>query len=378
MNKTLNVSLLDGSMKKAGLSQSSLAEIIGVSREIVSKWLQGKKFPRPDKLFKIGMELGIEYDKLVIETAGPNAPIVAFRKRANQKTLPKHIKRAQETGLLLEKLAPFLPSVNNLERPPTLKNPSVDYNYLNKVCKKLRKEIGVPADKEIKFSHLIDKFNELDAVLIPVLLGSKEHHENALHIYLPESMTAWIFINLDTHIHDFKFWMAHELGHVYAPDLIGDEGEDFADLFAQALLFPEELAKSAYRTLSKQRTVANRITITLDLAKKFIISPYTIKKSVDMYTTAHNLPEINFGKGFYGAITNFNKKYKPVSESIFGKAEKLSSGKYISISEKIFKTPFFDALKQYFENTEYSASFIQKVLQMPLTDSKALLKELRK
>lgn len=378
MQKILNVSVLESSMGKAGLSQSSLADIIGVSREIVSKWLKGKKFPRPDKLFKIGMELGIEYDKLVTEKESPNAPIVAFRKKANRKTLPEHIKRAQETGKLLENLAPFLPSADDLEKPPTLKKPSVDYNYLNTVCEKLRTDIGVPANKEIKFSHLIDKFNTLDAVLIPVLLGDKDKHENALHIYLPESMTAWIFINLDTNIHDFKFWMAHELGHVYAPNLKGDEAEDFADLFAQVLLFPEELAKSAYKTLSKQETVSEKIGTALRYAKKFIISPYTVKKSVDMYADTNNLPELNFGKSFYGVVTNFNKKYKPVSENIFKEDAKPSAKKYISISKTIFKTPFFDALKQYFDETEYSASFIQKVLQMPLTDSKALLKELRK
>ncbi len=378
MQKTLNVSLLDGSMKKAGLSQASLAEIIGVSREIVSKWLKGKKFPRPDKLFKMGMALGLEYDKLVIEEESPNAPIVAFRKKAHRKTLPEHIKRAQETGKLLESLVPFLPSSNDLERPPTLKKPSIDYNYLNKVCGKLRDDIGVSAEEEIKFSHLIDKFNILDAVLIPVLLGDKDKHENALHIYLPESMTAWIFINLDTNIHDFKFWMAHELGHVYAPNLKGDEGEDFADLFAQVLLFPEELAKNTYQTLTTQQTVAEKIGTALRYAKKFTISPYTVKKSVDIYAKANNLPEITFGKSFYGAITNFNKKYKPVSESIFGEELKPSAKDYIATSKKIFKTPFFDTLEQYFDDTGYSASFIQKVLQMPLTDSKALLKELRK
>lgn len=37
--------------------------------------------------------------------------------------------------------------------------------------------------------------------------------------------------------------MTHELAHVYTPEIAGkDEGEDFADAFAGALLFPRELA----------------------------------------------------------------------------------------------------------------------------------------
>ena len=41
--------------------------------------------------------------------------------------------------------------------------------------------------------------------------------------------------------------MAHELAHVFTPRLAGhEEGEDFADAFAAALLFPKELACAAY------------------------------------------------------------------------------------------------------------------------------------
>jgi len=41
-------------------------------------------------------------------------------------------------------------------------------------------------------------------------------------------------------IHDFKFWMAHELGHCLSPSLTGEDAEDFADGFVGALLFPKD------------------------------------------------------------------------------------------------------------------------------------------
>lgn len=57
--------------------------------------------------------------------------------------------------------------------------------------------------------------------------------------FLPESDTTWVYLNLDTNVHDLKFWMAHELGHCLSPSLTGTEvAEDFADAFAGALLFP--------------------------------------------------------------------------------------------------------------------------------------------
>jgi Zn-dependent peptidase ImmA (M78 family) len=55
--------------------------------------------------------------------------------------------------------------------------------------------------------------------------GEKKRHENALHILLPAEKVTFIYLNLDTHLEDFKFWMAHELAHVYTPELAGkDEG----------------------------------------------------------------------------------------------------------------------------------------------------------
>lgn len=67
-----------------------------------------------------------------------------------------------------------------------------------------------------------------------IVYRSREDRIEILHIYLPDSMTTWIYLNLDTDAHDFKFWMAHELGHVFSPDLRGEPAEDFADAFAGA------------------------------------------------------------------------------------------------------------------------------------------------
>jgi hypothetical protein len=55
---------------------------------------------------------------------------------------------------------------------------------------------------------MIGKLNNFEVVLIPVFHGRREHHENAFHIFLPASKTTWIFLNLDSNLHDFKFWIA--------------------------------------------------------------------------------------------------------------------------------------------------------------------------
>lgn len=374
MNKSLNTSVLKSKMIRKGYNQAKLAQYLDVSREIVSKWFLGKKFPKPDKLLKLGILFGIDYNDLVTEEESPNAPVVAFRKKGNRKTKPEHIQRAKDMGLLLEKLVPFLP-FNKFKRPATLKHPVCEYCYLNELCLNIRNDIGLDDTKKISVDNLIEKFNGLSAVLVPVLWGEKHHHENALHIYLPESMTAWIFVNLDTNIHDFKFWLAHELGHVYSPQLKEDAAEEFADSFAQVLLFPNNISAVTYKKLLKKSRIGQRIKIVLDTAQEYIISPNTVIEAVNSFARANDLKPINFGEKYYGAITNFNKRFPPFSQRIYG-VEKPTAKDYINKAEKNFKTPFFDVLKQYLNSTDCSVSFIQSILQMSVTDAKALLKEL--
>jgi Zn-dependent peptidase ImmA (M78 family) len=104
-----------------------------------------------------------------------------------------------------------------------------------------------------------------------VMWGEKQNHKNALHILLPQEKVTFIFLNLDTRLEDFKFWMAHELAHVYTPDLAGtDEGEDFADAMAGALLFPKSLAETAYPQAVRQSTPAGEIR-ELQRAQHFVV-----------------------------------------------------------------------------------------------------------
>lgn len=57
-------------------------------------------------------------------------------------------------------------------------------------------------------------------------------------------------LNLDSKVTDFLFWMAHEIGHSIAPSLCDQAAEDFADAFAQSLLFPQGEADALYGKLA--------------------------------------------------------------------------------------------------------------------------------
>ena len=291
------------------------------------------------------------------------------------KTKDHHVEKAQEMGRFLRHLAPYLP-FDTLEMPPVLKQPQCDYAYLQKVALKVRHDINLSPEDTIDFTHLIRRFRELQAVIVPVLWGNKDRHENAVHIYLPDSQTTWVYLNLDVNIHDFKFWMAHELGHCLSPSLSGEEAEDFADAFAGALLFPEDKAKQAYQDILAQPTNNKKIECLKRIAVKELISPNTIYMQANCYAEANGLPKLEFSSSLYGWITKFNQSYKNLSSSLLGDVSQLNARDYIKKTAESFETPFFDTLRLYLKDSNKGAGIVQSVTDMPLLDAQSMHAEL--
>lgn len=367
-------------MEQGGLSQTAVGNALGVSKEAVSQWLNSKVFPRPNTLLQLSKLLNLSFDQLVIKE-DPFEPKVAFRKMRGTKTKNFHIERAREIARFLRYLVPYLP-FDILQMPPVLKSPICDYDYLRRVTSKVRDDINVGPEECVDFSHLIRLFGELQTVVVPVMWGAKKRHENAVHIYLPDSQSTWVYLNLDTNIHDFKFWMAHELGHCLSPNLESDEAEDFADAFAASLLYPHGLAKQAYASISGQISPAAKTAHIISLADALTISPYTVIGQVNKYAKATGQPEIKSSEGaFPGAVTNFNKKFKNLSEALFGDTELDSRGKpsareYIAKAEGEFETSFFELLRKYLKEHDKGPGYVQTVLDMPLLDARSIHAEL--
>lgn len=375
-NHKLNTKKVIESAERKGLNQSRLARDLDVSRETVSQWLKGEKFPRPDKLLKLSMSLGLNYDEIVLTLPSKTDPVVAFRKKGSHKITEQYLEEARDTGRILSELVPYLP-FDNLSRPKTLISPRLDYSYIRQVTLKVRNQIGKAPHESIKFEDLINLFNELSAVIIPVLWGSRERHENALHIYLPESMTTWIYLNLDCKLHDFKFWMAHELGHVNAPQLLEDEGEDFADAFAGALLVPEEIASDGYAYLRRSDQITLRLNHIKTVAERLRVSPLTVYLEINKYAEHNDLPKIDLDKNqsIYRANTNFNKDFKTVGEHLF-KGIIPTPNQYITSTTEHFGSPFFSSLKKYIKENRKPASFVQSILRISLLDARNIYEEL--
>ena len=372
--RSLNRLALESALSTHGISQAKLANHLSVSREAVSKWLSGRAMPRPDKLLDIALLLDLDVRDISKIEFDDREPVVAFRKKGAAKITEDFIAHAQHMGRLLARLTAYLP-FDCLVTPVHLKDPSCDFRYLEAAAQKVRNKLKVGDTDAIEFVSLVGMFGDLQAVIVPALWGTKNNHRNAVHIYLPESTTTWVYLNLDTYVFDFLFWMAHELGHVLSPNLRGEEAEDFADAFAGALLFPAELCAELNSELRRKRTDQTRLSLIARWAEEFGISPVTVVRRLNAYRDESDEPVVEFGPTLYAVATKLNRKWPTVCESIF-QTGRPKPGEYIRECEGLFKTPFFDALRQYVSEGEVGASYIQAILDIPLRDAKAIQAEL--
>jgi transcriptional regulator with XRE-family HTH domain/uncharacterized pyridoxamine 5'-phosphate oxidase family protein len=367
----LNLDAIKDRIQKKGLSLTALAKKLDVSKEIVSKWVSGAKFPRPLHLLQLAKELSLKFEEILIAEVDPDGPVIAYRKTKNSKLQQEHIAKAQEMGRHLRNLIPYLP-FDISYKPATLLEPKNDFSYIQREAEKVRDSLKLKSNDVFKYKYILDLFGNYHTVLIPVLWGEQQKHDNALHIYLPDSATTWIYLNLNSNQYDFKFWMLHEYAHILATDLRGEEGEDFADAFAAELLFPLEAAGNVYHQI--KNNPKKSVAIILHIAKQYEISPVTVEKQVNLFAKWNQLEKVKVN--IYPILKNFNKNTKTIAEILFG-SSKPSTADYIQISQKELKTSFFTLLRSFYKKEEFSRGFLQNLLNISFIDAASLLDEIK-
>lgn len=374
MEKSLNSSAVQNALAHRGMTQGELAAAVGTSSQAVTNWLKGKDFPRPASLLKLAATLSLTFEQLVT-TGDGDKPIIAYRKKANVKTTAAHLAKAEGIGMLLKPLVAHLPEQRALRTLIT--SPSTDYDKLQTAVSQTRERLGIGATAVLEYERLIGEFKECGAILVPVLWGNKGNHENALHIRLKKEDVTFIFLNLDTHLEDFKFWMAHELAHVFTPELSGtNPGEDFADAFAGALLFPQACTESTYRAASQVKQTSRVVQVLMDQAESHMISLFTVYQQVQQFAKANGLPLLNIEEKSIHAARN-SWRGRLVSQALFDPMPP-SPQRYIAACENTFQSGFFHALKRMIIESGTGASYIQQVLDTTLQDALALHEELRR
>lgn len=338
----LNIPLIQHSMQQRGLTRAALATACEVSKEAVSNWLSGQSLPRPRKLLRLAEILHIEVAQLM---APDDEPVIAFRTTGGQRASDAAREAALVAAEHLQELLPHLPHPR-LFSPAVLECPSLEEAYLLEATRQVRVRLGLADDAPVQRAELLSLLRDFDATMVPVYWNRQRHgHENALSIYLPRSKTTWVFVNLHAPIGSFNAWLAHELAHCYTLHrLAADEGELFAERFAQVLLFPPAAAARAAAELGKV-SGDEALRVLAWHAGKYEVPMSTIVARVDLWLTQQGRKASGLKRTLRGCNVHAEggQETLSVSTALFG-AEQLPAERYIRTAADFFGTPVFEAL----------------------------------
>jgi hypothetical protein len=148
--------------------------------------------------------------------------------------------------------------------------------------------------------------------------------------------------NLGCRLDDFSYWLAHEFGHCLTlHSLRGDAGEEFAERFAQQLLFPDALAVHALKEI---RASDNPVAAAHQIAGTYSVSVVAVVKAVDRVAEAAGQAPTNIATGpFYGKWKRDGLTALTAAQELFG-TQTPSPAEYIIKSEEVFRTPIFRAM----------------------------------
>ncbi len=369
--KKLNITAIKNKMEMLGLNQSNLADSLGISRESVSQWLKSAKMPRPASLLKLASILQMSFSEIVLKEEDAIGSF-AYRTRKKVKT---DVYRAENATIVMEYLHEIFKDAepSSLLSIPNLKEPSNQYAYIQKAAASFRRILNLRQDQIITPKHILDYMQLFPIVFIPVLWGEKG--DQALVIHLQKLQVYCLYLNIETKVCDFTFWLLHELAHILTPGLAKKEAELFADSFAGALLFPEPCVQALFEKISQVSSVGVKITMILDEAKMRSIAPICIFKEINGFLTKSEMPVLDFD--IYGASTNYLRPVPLLSDVLF-EEKAPSAKKYIEVTLTYFGPVFWNALSSWLIENNKTSSAVQTVLNIPLSDAKEVWAYLNK
>ena len=250
---------------------------------------------------------------------------------------------------------------------PTLTNPIPDYSYIQQIVISIRSSMSVSTETHITEKQIFSYYKQFATVFVPVLWG--KNGDDGLHISLTDCPIHFIYLNLQKNNADYKFWILHELAHILTPSIASDKKEKFADEFAGAFLYPDSVAKEFYKTLFEYKDTGIVINKIIAEASSWDISPITVFRQLQAYAVHNSLPQLTFN--IYPSCQNYIKTVKLVSDILFNE-ESPSVDKYINQTKTCYKTQIWDVLAKYLAESNKTAGFVQKLLNISYSDAKGV------
>ncbi|WP_236930911.1 helix-turn-helix domain-containing protein [Geobacillus sp. JS12] len=250
-----------------GLKNQDLAEMMGVTRQTIAKYLKGEQIPDSAKLFLLSRRLNIPMKDLIVSSDDQREPMSSFMFRADNPKENFRLIDQNQVNRIMDDYYELLASFGEASvayLPPTYKVKLVDHE-LTVEHKAIIRQAAEQTRKMFGLDHVTpsDIYAVLEHHGIHVIaLKTIDKKIDGLSAY-SEEKGAFIFLNDHDEIPEERkrFSVIHELGHLifhreeYRSDLSSltyssarkEINEKVATLFASYFLIPrEQLREYAY------------------------------------------------------------------------------------------------------------------------------------
>ncbi len=272
------------------LSQQEVADKIGVSKQMISKYERGVSIPDSTKLIKLANLFGQKIDYF-FRTYKVELGEVNFRKkskfsRKRQESLKELIKVKLANYLELEEILSIDYSFNN-----AIKNDKISsIEAIEKIVLKLRQHWNIGMDPIHNIIQILE-----DKEIKVIELDDVDHKFDGLACFVNDKYPI-IIVNGSFSVERKRFTLLHELGHLLLnlPDCETNLKEKYCDQFASEFLLPKKIIIEEFGGKRRRITLPELITTQ----KKYGIS---IQAIIDSLVDAQILSR-NHKKSFYQKI----------------------------------------------------------------------------
>ena len=247
-----------------GLSQQELADMIGVSKQMISKYEKGESIPSSSNLLKLGKSLKVKIDYF-FKSSKIELGVLNFRKKSSfsnkkQESLEQLIKLNLENYLEIEDLLQIDYSFKN-----SIGNEKVNsIEDIEKLVLSLRNEWEIGLDPIHNIIQLLED-NEIKVVE----LFDVEESFDGLATFVNNKFPV-IVVNGNFQVERKRFTLLHELGHLLLnlPECNLKDEENYCNKFASEFLFPRKLVLKEFGI--KRDLIS--LTELIEVQKKYGIS----------------------------------------------------------------------------------------------------------
>ena len=296
--------------KDKGLTLTSVAELVGVSRQAINDWIKGQ-VPKGGHLLRLCKVLETPPDTFFLSEIDSRITVPMHRTRKNAKINDTMQKEATDLAAAFEL---FFREASDPGLVQSLRIYKKTDAEIAKASAALRELGGIENDAPLNFDHVFLLLKSLGVNLV-----FSDFHEKikAYAFYTKINNHRVVFVNFETKILDFVFCVLHEAIHSIRDEsnaydasfVYSNEEEDFCDNIASHAQLTEKYLLFLNEAI-QELDVKTQLTQLAKFSEKNHHTLHAIQKRI-----GDTLPA--FGDSLYRFETNLRKKSPTVREFFF-------------------------------------------------------------